>query len=203
MKPQLYIDQKITAFVNKYLIFDAAPPAGQKGQLIGLAQQKRLAFKEKVSFYTSEQKEQLNFSFRAEKVMDIHGRYFVEAPDGTLLGMFRKDFKKSLLNSTWRVMDANGQEVFMVNESSTALGVIRRFAGFVPFIGNYLSLLVMLFKYHFNFTDLQTGEIVGQYQKITLFRDHYQLNMTDAAAGKLDPRVLAAVGVALDALQSR
>ena len=41
MKPRLYIDQKITPFVNKYKIFGIDPATGAKGGLIGLAQQKR------------------------------------------------------------------------------------------------------------------------------------------------------------------
>ena len=202
MKPQLYIEQKITAFVNKYLVFDSLPD-GAKGPLIGLAQQKRLAFKEKVNFYTSEQAYQVSFSFRAEKVLDVHGRYLVEDPNGVCIGMFKKEFKKSLVNSTWKVMDASGKELFKVNESSTLLGILRRVVGLVPYVGEILELIIIMFKYHFNFTDVKTGEIVGRYQKTTLFRDNYQLSMTDEAFAGCDPRVLAAMGVGLDALQSR
>jgi uncharacterized protein YxjI len=201
MQPKLYIDQKITAFVNKYVIYEAN--GEERGTITGLAQQKRLAFKEKVNFYTSEAKDELSFSFRAEKVFDVHGRYFVEDQNGQLLGMFRKNFKKSLINSTWHVMDKDGTEVFVIRESSTILGVLRRTVGFIPYVGDLLSLIIILFKYHFIFTDATTGEAVGRYQKMTLFRDHYQLSMTDEAFARVDERVLAAMGVGLDALQSR
>lgn len=46
MKPQLIVEQKITAFVNRYNIY-SVKPNGQKDQLIAQAQQKRIAFKEK------------------------------------------------------------------------------------------------------------------------------------------------------------
>ena len=93
MKPRLIVEQKITAFVNKYKVF-AVNEAGEKGELMALAQQKRLAFKEKVTFYSDEAKSNELFTFRAEKVLDVHGRYLVEDMSGKMLGGFRKQFKK-------------------------------------------------------------------------------------------------------------
>ena len=202
MKPRLYIDQKITAFVNKYKVY-GVDTSGEKSELVALAQQKRLAFKEKVWFYNDEAKTKEVFSFRAEKVMDVHGRYFVEDADGALVGMFRKEFKKSLLKSSWVLMDKEGVELFRVSESSTVLAILRRFIGWVPLVGDILEIIIMFFKYHFSFTDIASGQEVGAYRKQTLFRDHYQLSTTDDAYEALDWRVFAAMGVALDALQSR
>ena len=202
MRPRLVIEQKITAFVNKYRVLDKDEATGTDS-LIAFAQQKRLAFKEKVTFYSDEQKSNEAFTFRAEKIMDVHGRYFVEDASGQVLGMFRKEFKKSLLVSTWVLMDANGTELFRVQESNVAIAVLRRFIGFVPLIGDLLDIAMNFFKYHFSFTDINGDQEVGQYKKTTLFRDYYQLVMTDEAWEKLDWRVFAAMGVALDALQSR
>ena len=202
MRPRLTIEQKITAFVNKYKVLEPLQDGGQD-TLKALAQQKRLAFKEQVTFYTDEQKSTVSFSFRAEKVMDVHGRYIVEDAAGTVVGMFRKEFKKSLLVSSWVVMNPDGQEVFRVKESNVTLAVLRRFIGFVPFVGELLDLAMNFFKYHFSFIDITSGQEVGQYKKTTLFRDHYGLAVTDEAWSRLDWRVFAAVGVALDALQSR
>ncbi len=168
-----------------------------------MAQQKRLAFKEKVWFYNDEAKSREVFSFRAEKVMDIHGRYFVEDPDGVVVGMFRKEFKKSLLSSSWVMMDAEGNDMVRVGESSMVLAILRRFIGWVPFVGDVLDIIIKFFRYHFVFTDIASGQEVGVYRKVTLFRDHYELSVTDEAYAKLDWRVYAAMGVGLDALQSR
>jgi uncharacterized protein YxjI len=202
MKPRLFIEQKITAFVNKYKVF-GADDAGNHAGLISLAQQKRLAFKEKVTFYIDEQKTAASFSFRAEKVLDVHGRYFVEDPNGQLLGMFKKEFLNSLVNSTWKVMDASGTELFTVRESNEVLAVLRRFGGWIPIVGDIMEIVILFFKYHFVFIDSATGQEVGKYQKTTLFRDHYTLFLTDEAYEKVDWRVLSAMGVGLDALQSR
>ena len=201
MKPRLIIQQKLTAFVNKYNVYETAPEGA--GGLLALAQQKRFSFKEKVLFYTDEKRDKLAFTFRAEKVMDVHGRYFVEDANGALLGMFKKEFVSSLVSSTWKILDANGTEKYLVKESNLALALLRRFGGELPFIGGLIDLLVLFFKYHFVFIDLATSEVVGTYTKTTLFRDHYQLETTDDLWASTDWRVLAAMGVGLDALQSR
>ncbi|MBC7512064.1 hypothetical protein H7142_00170 [Candidatus Saccharibacteria bacterium] len=202
MKPRLIIEQKITAFVNKYKVLNVTE-AGQAGELLALAQQKRLALKEKVTFYSNEQKASTSFSFRAEKVMDVHGRYIVEDANENVVGMFRKEFKKSLLVSSWVLMNADGTELFRVKESNETIAILRRFIGFIPLVGELLEIIMLFFRYHFSFIDLQTNTEVGQYKKITLLRDHYSLCVTDDAWKKLDWRVFAAMGVALDALQSR
>ena len=202
MKPQLIIEQKITAFVNKYAVY-IANEQGEKGQLVAFAQQKRLSFKEKVTFYSDDQQAQPIFTFRAEKVMDIHGRFLVEDIDGNLIGTFKKQFKQSLIKSTWNVLDANDQPKIEISENSLTLALLRRFAGFLPFVGDIVEILTWFLRYHFTLTDTATNQEIGQYKKTTLFRDHYLLSMSDESYAQYDWRTLAAVAVALDALQSR
>jgi uncharacterized protein YxjI len=202
MNPKLIVEQKITAFVNKYSVY-TSDAEGQKGQLIALAQQKRLAFKEKVIFYGDAEQTQPIFTLRAEKVMDVHGRYLIEDMNGNYIGAFKKQFKKSLFQSTWNILDTNSQPKLQISENSLTLALFRRFGGFVPIIGGVVDILVLFLRYHFAFTDSATNEEVGTYKKTTLFRDHYALSMTDESFNQYDWRVLAAMAVALDALQSR
>lgn len=202
MQPRLIVEQKITIFVNKYSVY-AATADGSKGQLAAYVQQKRLAFKEKVNFYSDESKAKLLFTFRAEKVFDVHGRYFVEDAEGNLIGSFQKQFAKSLISSTWDILDTNGKPKINVTESSHVIALLRRISGLIPYVGGLVEIIVLLFRYHFKFIDSTSGAEVGRYQKTTLVRDHYLLSMTDDAYKATDWRVLAAMAVALDALQSR
>lgn len=202
MKPKLVVEQKITAFVNKYTIYTANPDGG-KGDLVALAQQKRIAFKEKVSFYSDEGKTRLVFTFRAEKVFDVHGRYIVEDAEGNVIGAFKKEFKKSLVSSTWNILDTDSNPVITVSESNQFLAAIRRFGGFIPIVGDLIDVIVLFFRYHFVFKKAGSDEEIGMYRKTTLFRDHYLLSMTDETYAKQDWRVLASMAVGLDALQSR
>jgi uncharacterized protein YxjI len=201
MKPRLIIEQKITAFTNRYEIYRAAED-GTKTDMVAFAEQKRLAFKEKVNFFTDSSKKTLAFSFRAEKTMDIHGKFFVEDAENDGLGMFRKEFKKSLLNSTWNILNADESVALTISESNKALAVMRRFVGWIPFVGDLLQIVTSFIKYHFSFQN-PAGVEVGMFRKTTLFRDHYTLSVDDETYAAQDWRVLASMAVALDALQSR
>lgn len=202
MNPKLIIEQKITAFVNKYAVY-TTDASGEKAQLAAYAQQKRLAFKEKVTFFADESQTQPIFTFRAEKVLDVHGRYIIEDIQGNFIGSFKKDFKQSFLKSTWNILDSSDQPKVTITESNLVLALLRRYGGFIPFVGVAIDYIAMFLRYHFSFIDTSTNQEIGQYQKITLFRDHYKLSMTDEAYSKYDWRTLAAMAVALDALQSR
>lgn len=202
MNPKLIVEQKITPFANKYLIYGAEAD-GSRGELIAFAQQKRLAFREKVTFYTDESKSQAVFSFRAEKVVDIHGRYIVENEKDEQLGSFKKEFKRSLISSTWTILSADNQPKWQLAESNHTLAILRRFGGFIPVIGAFFEIITALLRYHFDIKDLASGQVIGKYQKTKLLRDHYLLSMDDESYEQTDWRTLAAMAVALDALQSR
>jgi len=197
MKPTLFVEQKITVFVNQYKVLTAN--GDKKGQLVAFAQQKRFAFKEKMNFYSDESKNQILFTLRAEKVFDIHGKYFIEDEQGQPVGALRKEFTKSLVNSTWNILDVQGAVLFTVNESNQTIAVLRRYLGFFSEIA---EIVLHFFKYHFTFKDT-SGVEHGRYTKTKLIRDHYRLDADDTLTGSVDWRVLAAMAVALDALQSR
>lgn len=201
MNPKLIIEQKITAFANKYAVYTAGQN-GEKGPLVAFAQQKRLTFKEQVTFYSDTDKTQPIFTLRAEKVLDVHGKFIVEDTQGNVIGAFKKEFKASLIKSTWSILDTADQPKLTIAENNTALAIFRRYAGYLPIIGDLVEMITWFFKYHFSFTDSNKQE-VGQYKKTTLLRDHYALSMRDDTYNQEDWRVFAAVAVALDALQSR
>ena len=63
------IKQKITMMVNRYEIRSVDADGGE-GPLIAMAQQKRMAFKEQVTFYADEARTQPVFGFKARQRMD-------------------------------------------------------------------------------------------------------------------------------------
>lgn len=202
MQPRMIIEQKITLLANQYRIY-SADANGQKQQLIAFAQQKRLALKEKIEFYSDESKQQKIFQFRAEKVLDIHGRFLVEDPANQLIGAFKKDFGQSLAVSTWHILGQNDQPMYTVAENNVTVAVLRRFIGEIPLIGMFAEIAMAFVKYHFAFKPYGGSDVQGMYQKTTLFRDHYLFSATDQLTQVVDWRVLVSMSVALDALQSR
>lgn len=201
MQPKLIIEQKITVMANQYSIYKVLAD-GSKGELLAFAHQKRLALKEKIEFYTDESKTELVFSFRAEKVLDVHGRFLVEDAKNTPIGIFRKDFTKSLAASTWYIVDDNDARLISFTEANKTLAILRRYLEFVPIVGDILAIPLIFFRFHFTATNAQ-DQTVGQYRKTTLLRDHYTLAFDEESYQNQDWRLLASVCVALDALQSR
>jgi len=181
--PAFAVKQKLTLMVNRYEI-RALGPDGQPGQLMALAQQKRMAFKEEVTFYADEERTRAVFSFKARQRLDLGAGYDVYDEHGEAIGYFKKDFGKSLLRSTFHLsgpsLEATGQE------RSQAVALIRRFAD-VPL------------PFHFDFVD-SAGNTVMSVERQFSLRDQYSVNVPDR---RLDFRLAAAMTVALDALMAR
>jgi uncharacterized protein YxjI len=101
------IKQRLTMMVNRYEI-RSVDDNGIEGPLIAMAQQKRMAFKEQVTFYADGARTQPVFGFKARQRMDIGATYDVTDASGMPIGSFRKEFAKSLLRSTWQLTTADG-----------------------------------------------------------------------------------------------
>jgi uncharacterized protein YxjI len=187
------VTQKITLMVNRYEI-RTAQPDGSPGELIAVAQQKRMAFKEEVTFYADEKRTQPVFSFKARQRLDLGATYDVTDAQGQPIGWFRKDFGKSLLRSTWHLGTNQGVEL-VGQERNKNVALARRAWEFIPIVNDLPSP----FLFHFDFTDPNGRVLLTSMRKRSL-RDRYNVEVPGA---ELDGRVAAAMAVALDALQSR
>lgn len=187
-QPALNVRQKITAFVNRYVV-TVPTTTGDDGEQVAFVEQKRLAFREEVTFFTDESKTTPLFKFKARQILDVGATYDVTAADGTPIGTFRKDFKKSLLRSTWHL--EQGELAAIGTERSQLIAILRR-------IWDLFEDLPFFFKYHFDFTS--GDKLVMSVDKTALIRDRYRIEMHEPT---LDRRMAIAMAVALDALQSR
>jgi hypothetical protein len=186
------VTQKITLSVNRYDI-QAVGDDGTPGAVLATAQQKRLAFKEEVTFYADESRRVPVFSFKARKRLDLGSGYDVVDATGAPLGFFRKDFARSLLRSTWH-LEAPGLEA-TGRERSAPVAVLRRVWDLVPIVG----AVPVPFVFHFDFVDAAGRPVLTSVRKISA-RDRYDVTVP---GGLLDGRLAAAMAVALDALQDR
>ncbi|WP_328999093.1 hypothetical protein OHA18_32185 [Kribbella sp. NBC_00709] len=191
--PAFSMKQRVTVMANKYELI-ATNPDGSDGPLLAFAQQKRMAFKEQVTFYTDDTKTQPVFSFKARKTIDLGSGYDVTDANGQPIGWFKKEFGKSMLRSSWQLsaagVDANG------TERNPTIAILRRVWEFVPFVGE----IPLPFIFHFDFTEASSGQPVLSVERTISIRDRYRITVQDE---RLDFRVAAAMTVALDALQSR
>jgi uncharacterized protein YxjI len=188
-----FVSQRITMMVNRYEI-RAAEPDGSQGPVVAMAQQKRMAFKEQVTFYSDEDRKHPAFGFKARRRIDLGATYDVTDADGEPIGWFRKQFGRSLLRSTWQLSTADGGEA-TGTERSMGVAVARRLWETLPVVDNLPSPFV----FHFDFVDASGQVVLSSVRKRTL-RDRYEVTVP---GGRVDGRVAAAMAVALDALQSR
>ncbi len=182
---QLIIRQRIRMMVNQYEIHSVGAD-GREAGIVAFAQQKRMAFKEQVTLYTDDTKSTPVLGFKARQVMDLGATYDVTDPSGTPIGLFRKNFKESLLRSTWHLEQPDLGEM-IGRETNTSVAILRRFM-------ESLSWL----PYHFEFLigDRPAFSVVKKWG----LRDRYVVTIHDP---QLDRRLVAAMSVALDALQGR
>jgi uncharacterized protein YxjI len=191
------VKQKITMMVNRYEIRSVDANGGE-GPLIAMAQQKRMAFKEQVTFYADEARTQPVFGFKARKRLDLAATYDVTDADDTPIGSFRKEFGKSLLRSTWQLTASDGLQA-TGTERNAGVAIARRLWELLPVVSDIPSPFV----FHFDFT-APDGSIVLSSVRRRSLRDRYDVELPATSSGwRLDWRVGAAMAVALDALQSR
>lgn len=182
--PHFVVKQKLTMMINRYEVSES-DEAGNPTRLMALAEQKRMAFKEQVTFFADAGKSRAVFGFKARKKLDLNAGYDITDESGAQIGFFKKDFGASLLRSTFHIegpgYSGTGQE------RSAVVGLLRRFADldFVPI--------------HFDFVDAQGTPLFSVERKMS-FGDRYRVTVPDQ---RVDFRVAAAVAVALDALMSR
>ncbi|GAB3598074.1 hypothetical protein GCM10027446_27480 [Angustibacter peucedani] len=190
---RFFVTQKLTMMVNRYEI-RAAQPDGTPGALLAMAQQKRFAFKEQVTFYADEARTVPVFGFQARQRMDLGATYDVTDAAGQPIGWFKKQFGASLLRSTWTLGLPDGRELTGTERNQT-VAIVRRAWEFLPVVSD----IPAPFRFHFDFTDAG-GQVLLSSDRQPSLRDRYDVTVPGA---QVDGRVAAAMAVALDALQSR
>ena len=182
--PTFVVKQKLTMMVNRYEISEA-DQAFSPVRLMALAEQKRMAFKEQVTFFSDASKSRPVFGFKARRKLDLNAGYDITDEAGQQIGFFRKDFGASLLRSTFHIegpgFAGTGQE------RNQLVALLRRFTD-LPFL-----------PIHFDFVDTQ-GQLLLSVERKMSIGDRYNVSVPDR---RVDFRVAAAVAVGLDALMAR
>jgi hypothetical protein len=190
-----FIDQLIRPIANLYRISTLGPDRASAGEPLAFVRQKKLSIRENIRFFGDETERDELFRMKARQVIDVRGRYDVTDPAGERLGTLEKVFGISLVRSTWKVLDANDQQVALAQEKSVPVALFRRVIDFVPY--GELAPVVFQFTIHMG------GREIGGLRRPLGIRDRYTLTLGGDPDRRLDRRVAVALAVALDALQSR
>jgi uncharacterized protein YxjI len=189
------VEQLVRPIANLYQVTPLAAGETPAGGPVAFVRQKKLAIKEDIRFYADESETRELFRIKARSMFDIGGARYDVAAEDEPIGALEHVFGKSLLRSTWRIVDPSGQEVATARERSTFAAIARRIVDFVPY-GEWVPI-----PYNFDF--LIGERVVGGMDRKFKLRDQYVLDLSGDSDKKVDRRVAIALAIALDALQNR
>jgi hypothetical protein len=190
-----FIDQLIRPVANLYRISTLGADGASPHEPLAFVRQKKLAIKEDIRFFADDSEQEELFRLKGRQMFEVRARYDVLTPAGERLGVLEKVFGKSLLRSTWRVLDADEHELAVAQEKSMPVAILRRLIDQVPY-GDFIPIV-------FQFTIQMDGREVGEMRRPIGVRDRYVLKLGGDPDRNIDRRVAVALAVALDALQSR
>jgi uncharacterized protein YxjI len=194
---RFFLSQRFTAMVNRYQVSSLGADGKSAGEPICFVEQKRMKLKEDLRAYTDDSKTNEVFRIKARQVFDPRARYDVTDPQGQQIGQLAKVFGRSLLRSTWRIYDAEGNEIAWARERSMLVAIFRRIFEWIPFIGEFAFPI----PYHF---DYYVGDDrIGGLERILGIRDRYRLDVSGDTDRAIDRRIVIALAVGMDALQAR
>ena len=150
--PHFVVKQKLTMMINRYEVSES-DEAGNPTRLMALAEQKRMAFKEQVTFFADAGKSRAVFGFKARKRLDLNAGYDITDESGAQIGFFKKDFGASLLRSTFHIEGPGYSGTG--RERNQVAGLLRRFTelDFLPI--------------HFDFVDAEgSAAVLGRAQDV-------------------------------------
>jgi uncharacterized protein YxjI len=199
------VRQRFRLVRNRYDIY-VAERDGREGEHIGIVDQKLAALREDLRAYAPDDPGRELFRIKARRIFDPAARYEVTDGNGAQIGELGKQFKASLLRSTWRIYTPDGTEIAWTRERNVAVALFRRLKGLaelVPFVGWVAGWLIDLLPipYHFDFF---VGERrIGGFNRLLALRDRYLLDLSGDVERAIDRRVALALAVGMDALQAR
>lgn len=200
------IDQPFTMFVNRYRVHAPAGDGASPGELLAYCEQKRFALKEDLRFFEDETRTREVLRIKARRAIDIGGRYDVTDPAGNVIGALERLAKRSLIRTTWAILGPDGAELAVAQERSVAVAVIRRVQNvlqLIPIIGGIVALVTDLIPIPYQFDVHMGSTLTGTQTRRYGLRDRYLLDLSGDPDRRIDRRLAVALGVALDALQSR
>jgi len=200
------IDQPFTMFVNRYRVHAPAGDGASPGELLAFCEQKRFALREDLRFFEDETRTREVLRIKARRAIDIGGRYDITDPDGNVIGALERLAKRSLIRTTWAILGPDGVELAVAQERSVAVAVIRRVQNvlqLIPIIGGIVALVTDLIPIPYQFDVHMGSTLAGTQTRRYGLRDRYLLDLSGDPDRRIDRRLAVALGVALDALQSR
>lgn len=140
-------------------------------QLLCFAQAKAFKLKEEIWFYADEAKTKPLFSMKARSIIDFGATYDITDANNQRLGSIRREgLKSSFVQDSWKILNAQDQEIGTVKEDSGTLGILRR----------YIDLIGLLVPQSYEVAFAE-GPVAWLHQRRNPFTIVYDYNVSQAA----------------------
>lgn len=127
----LEFEFKITSLVNDFIAKDSS------GKTIGYVRQKMFKFKEAISVFTNESRQDLLYTIDADRVIDFNANYVFKDANGKLLGRVGRRGTKSILKAHYEIFDTEGEMEFLIQEENPWAKFFDGLLGGVAILGMF------------------------------------------------------------------
>ncbi len=131
MKYPIELSFKILALASQIYIRDA------NGALIGYVKQKLFKLKEDIGIFADENKTQLLFNIKADRIIDFSASYNFTDASGKTLGSIKRKGMRSIFKAHYLIFDSSNQQVLEIHEENGWIKVIDSLVGEIPILGMF------------------------------------------------------------------
>lgn len=160
------------------------------GNVLFYSKLKAFKLKEDIRLYSGEDMQTELLAIRARNIIDFGAAYdVVDSQSGEQVGTLKRKGLRSMLRDEWVILNAQGQEIGLIQEDSMAMALLRRFlTNLIPqsFTGMVNGSAVLDFKRHFN-----------------PFVLRMDMDFSSDTQGYLDRRLGIAAGILVSAIEGR
>lgn len=176
--------QKIFTFAPKFYFYD------MQGNALAFLRKKVFTLKDEIRVFTDETQSMELLHIKARKIIDWGTAFDVtDSINHQKVGALKRKGWKSIMRKEWIIMDANDQEIGIIQEDSLFLAMVRRF------LTNIIPQ---------SYTFEMSGQHIGTAkQNWNFFVPKMKVDLTGDPGRRLDRRLAAAAIVLLMAVEGR
>lgn len=172
---------KILALASQIYIRDAS------GGLIGYVKQKMFKLKEDIQVFSDENKTNLLYSIKADRIMDFSANYRFTDASGRALGSIKRKGMRSIWRAHYLIFDANEQQVMEIHEESGWVKVIDSLVGEIPVAGMFTGYV---FNPAYLITRMDGSPVMRVQKQPAFFEGKFRLSPQVEISGAEEPLVM-------------
>lgn len=113
-------------------------------QLVGFIQMKAWKLREDIRIFADKSMQQQVLQIHARSVIDFGATYDVSDSENgkALFSLRRKGLRSTFVRDHWDIVNADGQPLGAVQETSSGLALVRRYVGIIPIAGDIIDIIL-------------------------------------------------------------